>query len=68
MLPLDAQHSSLVWATSIDEAKHLCSIPQDELSMKINDAFVSFYIYQSFFQVLSCKSHVKNITLKDKFL
>ena len=65
MLPLDAQHSSLVWATSIDEAKHLCSIPQDELSMKINDAFVSFYIYQCFFfQVLSCKSYVKNINLK----
>jgi len=43
MLPLDAQHSSLVWATSIDEAKHLCSIPQDELSMKINDAFWKTY-------------------------
>ncbi|XP_053613898.1 ubiquinone biosynthesis monooxygenase COQ6, mitochondrial [Plodia interpunctella] len=43
LLPLDSKRSSLVWSTSIDHAKELLSLPEEQFVDSINDALWKEY-------------------------
>lgn len=40
MLPLDEEHSSLVWSTSHDRSKELLEMTDEDFVTEINNAFV----------------------------
>nr|XP_039248336.1 ubiquinone biosynthesis monooxygenase COQ6, mitochondrial-like isoform X2 [Styela clava] len=43
MLPLDDQHSSLVWSTSHEHAESLCHMNNDDFVAEVNDAYCREY-------------------------
>ncbi|GAB0088273.1 Ubiquinone biosynthesis monooxygenase COQ6, mitochondrial [Sergentomyia squamirostris] len=43
LLPLNDTHSSLVWSTTIDEAKKLLKMTPDEFVQELNEAYVKNY-------------------------
>lgn len=59
LLPLNNEHSSLVWSTNPEHANSLCECHPEELMMKINDAFWETFTHNQ--MVSSTHDRVKQL-------